>query len=523
MPKEPKSLARGKADIANLVNVLNAHRPGAGDQLSQVITHLNNRLDAQAGYYGTVAVAKQKVKDAAGNLAAGLDLGGNRLTGVAPPTEGTDAVNLQFFRRFEECDSFKERFVECLRLPRPTGELVNGPPEQVFPPSGIRIFVNASQSLAYYLKDAQAGGFTNNEKAGAIGTIDLTDKHAPVRIGYRVLNRGAGPQGFAVDEDRLIAFVLVVGIGSPGGSLLAAIDLSDPVNLPVISTAGPGESTAFADIVLGNKGVGERTYGYFNQQVIAGPISAPINLSLEQVWNLTNPALMSHVRTYILGGYGPEPISSDFRVNGRHFPFATDPRGIGTIAANLRIGGADFNSNPRSDVFMNLWDIDNPVDMQFLGDVRLGAAVELSGFFFTQQVVQIKVWGTAVFALVTIYDPDLNPDNPTQNHLFGIDCSTGVPVIKTDFVSPCSGFNVFDVFGTCLVVHDGSTDVLYDVSDLSDWQLIGGCLGLGGGNACYRPGHLYFLTQFGLGDPDPTKPSHGFTIQYFGENGIDCP
>ncbi len=115
-----KNLARGIVDIQLVVSVLNELSPGAGDQFSQAVTHLSNRAEAQAGHHGTVAIAKQAVKDALGNVAAGITLDNDRVTGVAPPTKGTDAINLDFWRRHQTCDELLKKVEECLELPKAT-------------------------------------------------------------------------------------------------------------------------------------------------------------------------------------------------------------------------------------------------------------------------------------------------------------------------------------------------------------------------------------------------------------------
>lgn len=541
MPKLPKSLARGKTDITNLVSTLNARKPGAGDQLSQAITHLNNRLDAQAGYHGTVAVAKQAV-------GAGLDLDGNRLTGVADPTQGSDIVNLQFFRRHETCDVFRERFFECLKLPT-IEEAISGPSPETFPPAGFKLFADTPQQLVYYVRDVRAGGRTDNEKAGAIGVIDVSDKHNPVRIGYLVLSRHAAPLDFAVDEPRLIAFVVRVITSTPGNFddyTLVAVDLSDPTDPTIIGTAPFVDDIDYItakQIRLGNKQTGENTtFGYLSTHGVLsqGGISTPSNpfwqntLFFMEAWNLTNPegpTGMSMVSRYLLGGYhntentadGHQiimPITGQF-VDGLHYPFAMDERGIGTHAVNVSAGDFNFNFTPQSPIYLNHWDVSNPANMRFLGRVQLGLAVPLSGNFSLRQVAGVVMWGNNAFALVTIDDPEIGP--LPLVHAFGIDCSEDTPVIKTDMVGPCGEFGNMAVYGDCLYLHAAGTDVLYNVSDISNWQLIGGCTHLLVGFADYRPGHVYQITEFAEPDPDPTKPAHGFSITYFGENGIVCP
>lgn len=127
--EKPKgaNLARGIVDISLLVATLNDMSPGAGDQLSQAVNHLSNRAEAQAGHRGTVTIAKQSKLDALGRPAAGIQLDNDRVTGVAEPVEGSDAINLDFWRRSQTCDELLKKIEECLQLP--TEQVSGGIPD----------------------------------------------------------------------------------------------------------------------------------------------------------------------------------------------------------------------------------------------------------------------------------------------------------------------------------------------------------------------------------------------------------
>lgn len=544
MPRQ-KNSSRGVADVTNAVRVLNDRTPGAGDQLSQVIRHLSGRIDAQAGHNGTVAIAKQPTT-ITGGTAAGLNLNSTRLTGMPDPVQGKDLVTLDFFRRHETCDAFRQRVEDCLKLEIPTLQ-ISGPGPGLFRPAGNILFADVSLPYVYFLH-----GVINHiydEQKGAIGVIDISDPHNPERIAFQVITNYAGPIWFMVDYTRRIGFVRDLIRSGPGAHdeyLWASYDFSDPHNPTVISYAGsyptvpeqwfesPGRPGWFRG-QLGNKVEGENTlFGYYmNDTVIHGQIEPHVSFETTwyrlHVWNFTDPGNMIHTHTYEMGGYyvdshGFYPPPSDFGINGAHLQWATDRLGRGSFATSVSAGDQRFNFTPRSELFLNNWDISDPANIQLRGRLSLGMGVVLSGSYLTNQVRLVLMWGSRVYALVTTYDPDSYPDDPTGVTLFGIDCSGNTPVVKTKTRSACGAFTNMDIFENCLFLRVGAYDTVWDVSDLSNFQLIGGCVNFfPSGYANYRPGYLYEISLFGQPSPDPNLPDFGFGIDYFGESGIVCP
>lgn len=124
-----QNLARGIIDIQLVVDAMNKLSPGAGEQFRAAIVHLSNRAEAQAGHHGTVAIAKQTKKDALGRVAPGIILDNDRVTGVAEPREGSDAINLDFFRRHQTCDELLQKIEDCLDLPTPVVEVATPVPD----------------------------------------------------------------------------------------------------------------------------------------------------------------------------------------------------------------------------------------------------------------------------------------------------------------------------------------------------------------------------------------------------------
>lgn len=97
---------------------LNKLSPGIGTtlvrELNQKLAVIGTRLAAQAGHHGTVEIVGQKAKDANAKLEPGLKLNSNRIAGVDDPIDNEDAVNLRYFRRFQNCDWFAQMAEDCL-------------------------------------------------------------------------------------------------------------------------------------------------------------------------------------------------------------------------------------------------------------------------------------------------------------------------------------------------------------------------------------------------------------------------
>lgn len=122
MAKRPQNLKRGITLIGgNIVNELNELKPGLGNKLvgeiNQKLQIISNRLEANAGHRGTVGIAKQTSKDSDGKLQPGIRLQGDRVTGVADPVDGTDAITLDYFRSRLNCALIEKLVDECVELP----------------------------------------------------------------------------------------------------------------------------------------------------------------------------------------------------------------------------------------------------------------------------------------------------------------------------------------------------------------------------------------------------------------------
>ena len=104
-----------------LVDDLNKLKDGLGTRLLREVNHrfsvLNTQLDTQAGYRGTVMVAKQSGVDSSGKPTPGIQLAKDRVAGVAWATDNSDAVPLDQFRSFLTCDFFLQMVEDCIDLP----------------------------------------------------------------------------------------------------------------------------------------------------------------------------------------------------------------------------------------------------------------------------------------------------------------------------------------------------------------------------------------------------------------------
>jgi len=123
---KPRNLRRGNIGHigGGIVDELNELKPGLGTKLVREINHrltvITTQLDAQAGHKGTVTIAKQTGNDDLGKPKPGILLEDDRVTGVAFPKAGSDAVNLDYFRSFLTCDFFLQMVEDCLELPEAT-------------------------------------------------------------------------------------------------------------------------------------------------------------------------------------------------------------------------------------------------------------------------------------------------------------------------------------------------------------------------------------------------------------------
>ena len=512
MPRKP-STRRASLIGGELIAELNGLAPGLGttliDQLNQRFTAVNTRMATRAGDRGTVNIAKQP-----GAEGVGLHLAGQRLSGVAIPQHGSDAINLDYLRRFLTCDFFAQMFDDCVELEElpPPG----GVSAELFTPHGFAVFANTDETLAYYAKSNEVGGRTNDERAGAVGVIDITDLHAPQRIGYIVLCRQAGPIAMAVDEPRAIVFVtMVVEGGSISDThLITAVDCSIPTLPTVIGqTFHVTDFSSANHFFLGNKtSLSTTTFGYFITSEILDSGSGQERTQFTfDAWDLTDPASMTETASVDIGGYhsigaGGGILSGG--LNGYHYKIAMDRRGTGTIAVNLSVGDETLSFGGPLDLYLNLWDVSSGTPT-FLDRTRLG-----TGVFPPDQEAATVVWGMSAFALAALDDQTF--------HLFAIDCGSGTPIVRTDTVVLCTPMTNLSIREDCLYVRASDNDLVIDVSDLSNLRVIGGCQGLLTGTAFYNR-NMFQITMGATTDPDnPAGPKFGFVIQHFTEHGVTC-
>jgi hypothetical protein len=100
---------------------LNESRPGLGTKLHRLFNQINSKVEAQAGHFGTVTLKPQTKRDARGITKPTMHLNDGRLTGVATPVEGSDAINLDYFRRHIDCNWFEQMAEDCLEAEQAAG------------------------------------------------------------------------------------------------------------------------------------------------------------------------------------------------------------------------------------------------------------------------------------------------------------------------------------------------------------------------------------------------------------------
>lgn len=111
-----QNLRRGVGRIGgSIIDDLNAlgeaaGKPGIGTRLAreinQKILKISARQDAQAGFRGSMAVAKQGRKSASGPADPAILLADDRISGLGPGIQNKDAVNLEQLRALFTCDHF---------------------------------------------------------------------------------------------------------------------------------------------------------------------------------------------------------------------------------------------------------------------------------------------------------------------------------------------------------------------------------------------------------------------------------
>lgn len=115
----PRNLRRGVGRISGgIVDKLNALGRASGleghenigselaREINQHLAKISVRQDAQAGFGGPVAIAKQTRQSASGPPSPGLMLSGNRIGETAPALAGTDVPNYDQVKTLFTCDGF---------------------------------------------------------------------------------------------------------------------------------------------------------------------------------------------------------------------------------------------------------------------------------------------------------------------------------------------------------------------------------------------------------------------------------
>lgn len=120
---KPQNLRRGNIGriSGSLIAEIDELKPGLGSKLvgeiNKRLSVISTQLDAAAGHRGTVTIAKQKGTDAGGNPKPAIELQNDPVTGAAWAKQGSDAVPLDQFRNFFDCDWFLQMVEDCLDLP----------------------------------------------------------------------------------------------------------------------------------------------------------------------------------------------------------------------------------------------------------------------------------------------------------------------------------------------------------------------------------------------------------------------
>ncbi len=114
MPKKnPPNLTRIEESLSGEeIAALNEVKPGLGSKLHRLLSAHGQSLSAQAGHKGPIGVVKQTKIDG-GNVAPGIILDGNRISGGAPAVEDNDFVTLKQVRAMLECDSLARTLEGC--------------------------------------------------------------------------------------------------------------------------------------------------------------------------------------------------------------------------------------------------------------------------------------------------------------------------------------------------------------------------------------------------------------------------
>jgi len=496
-----------------VMNDLNELKPGLGsrlvNELNVRLSTIGSRLAAQAGTKGSVGIAKQ-------TSGTGLDLNNTRLTGVATPTQGSDLINLTYFRSFEDCDTFAQRFFDCLDLKAPRGEA--GPSEWTFADviaSKLYVYPNSDFVLFGSFKRLGPSPVHN------LGVIEMpplaTAPPIVVRSTYDPLTPGESARGFMVDEPRM---VLYSGAGEPrlGGfgrfrtaTVFNVIDISNVDALTLIGST----TVLYLDGPPGADGVttgaidGVQNYHGGQAIVFQGGVGSMIT------------GAPANIRFYIAD------VSSGAIVTGIHIfdPFSAGGGPIGGVAVGegqIAYVIQDLGDDPGHGGTYQLISLDltGGAIAPPIGRDSQTIATEVPGALNT--VLRIQASGTKLHILHAQYtDPEIG-SVAVNFHWKIYDISTpGHPVLKHDMVDPCNKWTGMYVDGDCVMLTESFgvafNSTLWDANDPSNPRLIGGCKQHEASG--FELGHFlrnsrgYYLT--GLGGR--------FVIQDFVGHGINCP
>lgn len=489
MPEKPRNLNRGVVDLKETVNALNRKAPGAGDQLFQVIHHLNNRADAQAGHAGTVGIPQQPT-DNAGNVGVGLDLGGSRIQGLANPIHGTDVISLDFYRRNRDCDWLLKKFEECFQVPR----VVARPGNSSFTYSQL----TASEIYVYPNSDfVLLSGlhmlFPLGQPTFQLGVIEnpALEQNAPITVRGTYQPADPARDGKSITtfsmldapRNKLYAGSGQTILGSFGRDRVATIfntfDISN-VDGPIWQNT---EIVLFIDGPPGANGIttaavsGVQAYGFGKAVVFGGnpytPSSPPTANDLTNNFYYTVD-VASPTSPVVGNVFGFDGVVGEFpHSSGSPIAAAIGP---GDICYLIWDHSEDFTlPNGRTEL----------ISLHISGSGLSIANRQILHTNSLRGIAHMQVSPDNTLHILSRKYPDPYPTNPRhRGHWTIYDITTpGSPVRKSDTVSPCNDWISFYADGTCVLLIEvggfppsSNNATLWDASDPAHPELIGGCL-----------------------------------------------
>lgn len=421
MSKLYKNQAQGKADIALLVDALNKHEAGTGEQLSNAIAHLNNRISAQAGHRGPVAIAKQTATDALDRSVAGLDLNGNRLTGLAEPIEGKDIVTLDYWRKHESCDAFAQRFFDCVVLKRRgiSGRRVNLIPG---PGPTIMNFIFAGENAF-----APGDGFlyTGNQVQGRFEIVNYRD-YLPDQVPVEVSNYQITdfPMGF---RNARVAVYGDTMYGMDKNTQLRVFSLNaDRTTITLVNTVNIG---TYADYIL----------AYLHNGT--SPILATLATTI-----LFEPPLPARLTLFSLASPHSPGFLDDEIVPGGMF---TSTGGGGL---NADKPGIMFVLVPQSPTQLHAYDVSDPSDIDHLSSVAIPYATNFRSFYQSYGCDRVYICDGpgSLLRMWDVTDPDNMFETGTPAATSGYPVSVSVDnsfafVVCNPGPLPKASLDIFDI------------------------------------------------------------------------------